>query len=76
MSSILSFFIHVTRARRAYSEADVVLPPGQSLNPSSRGTTSPGSAGHLAAPTWCLPPAKVLIFRREAPRRRDPTGLQ
>ena len=52
------------------------LTPGQSLEPSSRGTTSPAPAGSTVMPTWCFTPAKALIFRRGAPRRPRPTGLQ
>ena len=57
-------------------DADVVLHPRQSLDPSSRGTTSPGSTGQSASPTWCFTLAKALNLRREAPRRPRPTGLQ
>lgn len=65
---------HVARAGRAFCRLDVVPHPRQSLEPSSRGTTSPGLTGHSAAPTWCFPPAKALILRCGAPRRPRPTG--
>ena len=52
MSSILSFLYP--------HELDVVPHPGQSLEPSSRGTTSPAPAGHSADWTWCLPPGQSL----------------
>ena len=55
-------------------DADVVLHPRQSLDFSSRGTTSPGSTGQSASPTWCFTLAKVLILRRRAPRRRARLG--
>ena len=67
MSSILSFLYP--------HELDVVLHLGQSLEPSSRGTTSPGSPGHSAVSTWCFPPAKALILRRGAPRRPARPGI-
>ena len=41
-------------------ELDVVPHPGQSLDPSSRGTTSPAPARPTVKPTWCLPPTKAL----------------
>ena len=57
-------------------DADVVLHSRQSLDPSSRGTTSPGLDGHSVEPTWCFTPAKVLIPRRGAPRRPARTGIR
>ena len=50
--------------------SDVVLHPRQSFDLSSRGTTSPGPAGHSVGWTWCFTPVKALIFRRRAPRHR------
>ena len=67
--AVNSFFIYPY-------DADVVLHPRQSLDPSSRGTTSPGLDGHSVEPTWCFTPAKALIFRRGAPRRRGRPGTR
>ncbi len=58
---------------------DVVPHSPQSLVPSSSSTTSLAPAGASAGWTWCLTPAKALIFRRQAPRlwrprRRRRTG--
>ena len=66
--------VHQVCAQWAFGGSDVVLHPHQSLDPSSRGTTSPGSDGHSVEPTWCFTPAKALIFRRGAPRRPRPAG--
>ena len=41
----------------------------QSLDLSSRGTTSLVPAGATEGWTWCLTPVKALILRCEAPRR-------
>ena len=66
---------HVVGAGRAFGGLDVVPHPRQSLDLSSRGTTSPGSTGHSASPTWCFPPVKALILCLGAPRRRGRPGL-
>ena len=57
-------------------ELDVVLHPRQSLDLSSRGTTSPAPDGPTVKPTWCLPLAKGLNLRRGAPRRRGRPGIR
>ena len=54
---------------------DVVPDPRQRLDLSSRGTTSSGSGGNSAGRTWCFTPAKALIFRLGAPRRRARPGI-
>ena len=71
---VLRGIVHQVCAQWAFGGSDVVLHPHQSLDPSSRGTTSPGSDGHSVEPTWCFTPAKALIFRRGAPRRPRPAG--
>ena len=65
--AVNSFFIYPY-------DADVVLHPRQSLDSSSRGTTSPEPAGHSAASTWCFTPTNAMILRRGAPRRPRPAG--
>ena len=67
---------HVAGLDWAFGVSDVVLHPRQSLDPSSRSTTSPGSAGNSVGWTWCLTPAKGLIFRLGAPRRRARPGIR
>ena len=42
-------------------ELDVVLHPSQSLEPSSRGTTSPAPDGPTVKPTWCFTPANDML---------------
>ena len=66
---------HVVGVGRAFGGLDVVPHPRQSLDPSSRGTTSAAPAGHLTGRTWCFTPVKALIFRLGAPRRRGPAGI-
>ena len=61
---------------RAFGGLDVVLHLRQSLDLSSRGTTSAAPAGHLAGRTWCFTPVKALIFRRGVPRRRARPGIR
>ena len=48
---------------------DVVLHTRQSLDSSSRGTTSLGPEGSSSGWTWCFTRVKALILRRGAPRR-------
>ena len=55
-------------------DADVVLHPRQSLDFSSRGTTSPGSTGQSASPTWCLPPGQSLDSSSRGTTSAAPAG--
>ena len=60
---------HIAGTDRGFGGFDVVLPPRQSLDLSSRGTTSPAPDGPTVKPTWCFTPVKALNLRRGAPRR-------
>ena len=66
---------HSSRSGREFGEADVVLHPRQSLDPSLRGTTSPRPAGNSAGRMWCFPSVKGLILRLGAPRCRGWPGI-
>ena len=59
---------HAPEPIRACGASDVVLHGPQILIPSSRGTTSLGSAGPPAPGTWCSKARKSIFLRREAPR--------
>ena len=60
---------HVIGVGGSFGGMDVVPHPPQSLDLSSRGTTSLRSAEASEGWTWCFTPGKALFFRRGAPRR-------
>ena len=59
---------HVIGAVRSFGGMDVVPHTRQSLDLSSRGTTSLGPVGPSESWTWCFTPGKALFFRCGAPR--------
>ena len=72
---------HVIGAGGVFGGLDVVPHLPQSLDLSSRGTTSLGPVGPSESWTWCFTPRKALFFRCGAPRhwcrpvlRRDGRG--
>ena len=67
---------HVIGAGRSFGGMDVVPHTRQSLDLSSRGTTSLVPAGATEGWTWCFTPRKALIIRCGAPRRWSRLGLR
>ena len=59
---------HLVGAGQCFGGLDVVPHTCQSLDSSSRGTTSLVPAGASEGWTWCLTPVKALILRCGAPR--------